>query len=311
MEIFFTAGFWSDVARMLGRWVFTELHGIIIISVALFLLLRVIIFAVRRFKNALIHRAERDKSTDIGESTKRINTLTSIIHGAVKIALVTVYVIMLLSKFSIDVTPLLASAGILGLAVGFGAQELVRDYISGFFILLENQVRVGDVANINGTGGLVERIELRTITLRNQAGTVHIFQNGKINTLSNLTKDWSAIVFEIGVAYKENVDVVIDTMKKVAEELKQDPNFGPKILEPMEMMGLDQFGPSSVIIKARIKTKPIQQWSVGREYRKRLKAAFDQKKIKIPFPHTTIYWGEEINPLKLEMNAEEKAKQNN
>lgn len=310
MEKFFTAEFWSDMLNLLGRWAFTELPGIIIITVALFILLRVIAFAIRRFKSALIHRAEHDESTDIGESTKRINTLTGIIHGVIKIALVTVYVIMLLSKFSIDVAPLLASAGILGLAVGFGAQELVRDYISGFFILLEDQVRVGDVANINGTGGLVEKIEMRTITLRNQSGTVHIFQNGKINTLSNLTKDWSAMVFDIGVAYKENVDVVIDTMIKVAEELKQDPDFGPNILEPMEMMGVDQFGASSVVIKARIKTKPIQQWRVGREYRKRLKAAFDQKKIEIPFPHTTIYWGEEINPLKLELNAKEKAKPN-
>jgi small conductance mechanosensitive channel len=207
-----------------------------------------------------------------------------------------------LKKFGVDIGPILASVGIIGVAVGFGAQELVRDFISGFFILLENQVRTGDVAVINGTGGLVEKIEMRTITLRDFSGTVHVFQNGKINTLSNMTREWSAMVFDIGVAYKENVDEVMDVMREVGEELQSDENFKKAFLEPIEIFGLDSFGDSAIVIKARIKTKPIQQWTVGREYRRRLKAAFDAKNIEIPFPHTTVYWGEEISPLKLDVN---------
>lgn len=309
MEKLFTTDFWTDLIHMLGRWAFTEVPGIIIITIGLFIVLRFISFAMRRFEKVLIHRAERDDSADIVESTKRINTLTSIIKGTVKIAIVTVYFIMLLSKFSIDVAPLLASAGILGLAVGFGAQELVRDYISGFFMLLEDQVRTGDVAIINGTAGAVERIELRTIILRDLSGVVHIFQNGKISSLSNMTKDWSAMVFEIGVAYKENVEEVIKVIEQVAGEMENEEPYKSSIIEPIEVMGLDKFGDSAVIIKARFKTKTGQQWTVGREYRKRLKVAFDAKNIEIPFPHTTIYWGDKIDPLKLTMNNEEQAKQ--
>jgi small conductance mechanosensitive channel len=208
---------------------------------------------------------------------------------------------ILLKKFGVDIGPILAGAGIIGLAVGFGAQELVRDFISGFFILLENQIRVGDVAIINGTGGLVEKIELRTTTLRDFSGTTHIFQNGKINTISNMTKEWSAVVFDIGVAYKEDTDQVTEIMKQVGNELANDPDFKDLIINPLEIFGVDKFADSAVIIKARLKTKPLQQWGVGREYRRRLKKAFDKNDIEIPFPHTTVYWGEKINPLKLDI----------
>jgi len=176
---------------------------------------------------------------------------------------------------------------------------LVRDFITGFFILLENQIRTGDVAIINGTGGLVEKIELRTITLRDFSGTVHIFQNGKISTLSNMTKEWSAMVFDIGVAYKENIEEVTGIMKKVGEELLEDSNFKDKILEPLEVFGIENFADSAIIIRARIKTKPIEQWNVGREYRKRLKIAFDEQNIEIPFPNRTIHW------VSAKMNREE------
>ncbi len=306
MEEVFQADFWSGMLLLLKGWMITELPGIVIITVALLVLLKVVGFSMQKFKKVLLHRAELDEESDTIEATKRINTLMGIIHGAIKVVLLTVYTVMLLSKFGINVAPILASAGILGLAVGFGAQELVRDYISGFFMLLENQVRTGDVAIINGTGGLVEKIMLRTITLRDQSGVVHIFQNGKISTLSNMTKDWSAMVFEIGVAYKENLDEVMKIMKSVGDELKLDADWGPNIIEPIEVMGLDQFGDSALVIKARIKTKPVQQWSTGREYRKRLKYAFDKNNIEIPFPHSTIYWGDNLDPLKLQINNGDK-----
>jgi small-conductance mechanosensitive channel len=306
MENFLTPDFWKQLMSSTGNWVIHELPGLIIIVIALLIILRAVRFSIARLKKALLHRAEVDENVDTSEAEKRINTLAGIMLGALRIIIYAVFLILLLSKFSINIAPLLASAGILGLAVGFGAQELVRDYISGFFMLLENQVRAGDVAIINGTGGLVEKIELRTITLRDFSATVHIIQNGKINTLSNMTKDWSAMVFDIGVAYKENVDQVIEIMKQVGEELQKDEDFGPNIIEPIEVFGLDKFADSALVIKARLKTRPITQWSTGREYRRRLKMAFDKHNIEIPFPHQTIYWGEEINPLKLKVSEEHK-----
>ncbi|MDN5291530.1 MAG: moderate conductance mechanosensitive channel, partial [Anaerophaga sp.] len=299
--------FWSRALSKAIDWAITDLPGIIIMIIALIIFLRVLKFSIYRFRRILVKRAEKDEKVDTVEAEKRINTLTGIVQGAVRIALYTIFIIMLLSKFGINVGPILASAGILGLAVGFGAQELVRDYISGFFMLLEDQVRTGDVAIINGTGGVVEKIELRTITLRDLNAVVHIFQNGKINTLSNMTKEWSAMVFDIGVAYKEDVDQVMEIMKQVGDDLQNDPYFGQKIIEPLEIMGLDNFGSSALIIKARLKTKPIMQWETGREYRRRLKIAFNKNNIEIPFPHTTVYWGKEIDPLKLNITKENEA----
>ncbi len=306
MEEIFTNDFWVRLVDGTRSWVINELPGLIILIIVFLILIRTVRFSINRLKKVLLRRAESDPSVDTAEAWKRINTLTGIVLGAANIVFYTVFFIMLLSKFAINIGPLLASAGILGLAIGFGAQELVRDYISGFFMLLEDQVRVGDVAIINGTGGLVEKIELRTITLRDFDGTIHITQNGKINTMANMTKEWSAMVFDIGVAYKEDVDQVIQIMKDVGEDLQNDPEFGSNILEPIEVFGLDKFGDSALIIKARLKTKPIMQWSTGREYRRRLKKAFDKQNIEIPFPHTTVYWGEEINPLKLSMDKPEK-----
>jgi len=263
--------------------------------------MRVVKISIRKFKKVMIKRQQKTEAENAAEAEKRLNTIAGIFRGIVVVTLWVIFLMILLKKLGIDIGPLLAGAGIVGLAVGFGAQELVRDFISGFFILLENRVRTGDVAIINGTGGLVESVELREIVLRDLSGVVHVFQNGKINTLSNMTKDWSAMVFDIGVAYKEDTDKVSEIMRNVAAELKEDPELGPNMLEPLEIFGVDSFGDSAVVIKARIKTKPIQQWTIGREYRRRLKKAFDAKGIEIPFPHTTVYWGEEIKPLELYM----------
>jgi len=293
--------FWQDVLDKILNWVVTELPSIIILLVVVLIALRILKLALNRLGKIILKRSHSQKDT---EAEKRINTLMGIVKGITKILIWAIFIMTLLKKFGIDIGPILASAGIIGLAVGFGAQELVRDVISGFFMLLENQVRTGDVAIINGTGGLVEKIEMRTITLRDFSGVVHIFQNGKINSLSNMTKEWSAIVFDIGVAYKEDVDQVSRIMKEVGQDLKNDPEFGPKIIEDLEVFGLDQFGDSAIVIKARLKTKPIEQWTVGREYRRRLKYAFDEKNIEIPFPHTTVYWGENSNAFKLDLKTE-------
>jgi small conductance mechanosensitive channel len=210
-----------------------------------------------------------------------------------------VVAVMVLGQLGLDITPILAGAGIAGLAVGFGAQNLVRDVISGFFLVLENQVRVGDVAIVNGTGGLVEAITFRTIVLRDLAGVIHVFPHGTVNTLSNMTMGWSAYVIDVGVAYKEDTDRVVEIMRRVAEEQRADPHYGAMILEPIEIFGVDAFGDSAVVIKARLKTLPLQQWNIGREYRRRLKKAFDAEGIEIPFPHRAIYMGEASKPLRI------------
>ncbi len=306
MNNFFTTDFWETFASKLSDWVITDLPAILILIVLLIVTLRISFFFIRKLKSMLLsHMAHHDEEPDL-EIEKRLNTLMGIVRKTVAVIVWGIFIMILLRKINIDIAPILAGAGIVGLAVGFGAQELVRDLITGFFILLENQIRTGDVAIINGTGGAVEKIELRTITLRDLSGVVHIFQNGKINTIANMTKGWSAMVFDIGVAYKEDLAQVMQLMKEVAEKMRNEEAFKAQILEPMEIFGLDSFGDSALVVKGRIKTKPSQQWTVGREYRKRLKEVFDQHNIEIPFPHQTIYWGEKIEPLKLTMEEAQK-----
>jgi small conductance mechanosensitive channel len=238
-----------------------------------------------------------------GMAQKRAATLTGILRTIALTAIWAIVIIQLLQQVGLDVAPILAGAGILGLAVGFGAQNLVRDLISGFFIILEDQIRLGDVAVINGTGGLVETITFRTISLRDFAGVVHIFPNGAINTLSNMSKEWSAFVLDMGVAYKEDTDRVVLVMREVGDELRADPAFGPLMIEPIEVVGVENFADSAVMLRARIKTKPLEQWNIGREYRRRLKKAFDAQGIEIPFPHQTLSMGEASHPFKVEVVA--------
>lgn len=244
----------------------------------------------------------RQKEGDGGEVEKRLSTLFKLIWQGISLTVWLLTAVIILDKLGVQIGPILAGAGILGLAVGFGAQNLVKDVISGFFIILENQIRVGDVAILDGTGGLVEKINFRTTVLRDLSGVVHVFPNGSISLISNMTKEWSAHVFQIGVAYKENTDVVTDHIRKILGELQQDEEFGPLILEEPEIFGVDQLGDSAVVIKGRIKTVPGNQWKVGRELTRRVKLRFDANNIEIPFPHQTIYWGDGQNPSEMVKN---------
>ena len=261
---------------------------------------RLLRLGLGRLESALITAGERTEAVP-GAAKKRVTTLVGLLRTIAIVGLWAVVVIITLEQIGLNITPILAGAGIIGLAVGFGAQNLVRDLISGFFMVMEDQVRVGDVAIVNGTGGLVEAITFRTIVLRDLSGVVHIFPNGTINTLSNMTKVWSGYVMDVGVAYKEDTDHVVEVMRRVGDELRQDPDLGPKILEPIEVFGVDDFADSAVVIKARLKTHPIQQWGVGREYRRRLKKAFDAEGIEIPFPHRSIYVGEATKPFQVQL----------
>ncbi|HSF10312.1 MAG TPA: mechanosensitive ion channel family protein [Nitrospirales bacterium] len=269
---------------------------LLLIGIVAYVGVRALSFALHRLETLLL-TMRKDQDKNQLDAEKRVKTLTGLLRTICLTLLWVVAVVMSLDQVGLDITPILASAGIVGLAVGFGAQNLVRDVINGFFMILENQVRVGDVAVVNGTGGLVEGISFRTITLRDLNGTVHIFPNGTITTLSNMTKEWSYYVMDIGVAYKEDTDRVTAVIKDVGKELQEDPEFGPNMLEPIEVLGVDQFADSAVVIKARLKTLPIKQWVVGREYRRRLKKAFDAKGIEIPFPHRTLYMGEASLPF--------------
>jgi small-conductance mechanosensitive channel len=285
LEKYSTSAYWENLLSMLIQWTITTGPKLLVILILFFISAKLIRIIIARFQKHLFKLYE-ERGDDEGK--KRIVTLSELLRTSLIVVIYVIFTLVFLGQFGVNIAPLLAGAGIVGLAIGFGAQELVRDVISGFFMILENQIRVGDIVNINGTGGLVEKIEVRTITLRDFAGVVHIFQNGKINALSNMTKEWSAIVFDIGVAYKEDPDKVITVIQKVGAELQAEEEFGPNILEPIEVVGLDRFGESEIVIKARLKTKPGSQFAMGRAFRKKLKYMFDQENIEIPFPLTQI-----------------------
>jgi small conductance mechanosensitive channel len=215
------------------------------------------------------------------EQEKRITTINALFTRVAFILLWGIGIIIILGELNINIAPILTGLGIFGLALSFGAQSLVKDLIAGVFILIENQIRVGDVAVINGTGGLVESIDLRTIVLRDTEGTVHVFPNGLIRTLSNTTKDWSACVLDISVAYKEDPEKAMEIMKEVDESMRRDKEFGRYILKPIEIFGIEKLSKSSMVIRVRIETQPLKQWTIAREYRLRLKKAFDEQGVEI------------------------------
>lgn len=287
---------------MISTWFVTSGVDVLITIVLMLVALKIAKGVGKKFATLL------QKNKD-DEFKKRAETLTGIIQLILTILVLVVGCIIILGEVGVEIGPILATAGIFGLAIGFGAQNLVQDVISGFFLLLEDQVRVGDVVQVAGKGGLVEKVTLRMIILRDLAGNVHFVRNGKVDVVTNMTKDYGRYVFEIGVAYRENVDEVIEVIKAVDEDLRKDPDFSEDILEPIEILGLDRFDDSAVVIKARYKTKAIKQWGVGRAFNKRLKAAFDANGIEIPYPHLTLYAGEDkqgqASPLRLKMQKEQ------
>jgi small conductance mechanosensitive channel len=279
----------SYFARIMDRsveWFSTSGLRIVVIGIAMVVMLAVVRRAMERFRTVY------EGTLPTPAQVKRANTLSQVIRDVARVGILSVGSMMILSELGIDLKPILAAAGLGGLAIGFGAQSLVKDVISGFFILLEDSIRVGDVVEIAGVGGLVEEVKLRAVTLRDLSGNVHVVPNGVIDKVKNMTKLYAFSLFDVGVAYREDVDDVMKVLREIAEELRRDPEFSDDILEPLEMLGVDQFADSAVIIKCRIKTQPIKQWRIGREMNRRIKNTFDARGIEIPFPHQTIYWGE-------------------
>lgn len=234
---------------------------------------------------------EQEETGLLTPERQRARTVAQLVRNVAMVGLVVLVVMTILNMF-IPIGPLIAGASIFGLAGAFGAQSLVRDVISGAFMLLEGQFAVGDVIRVNNeTAGMVERLTLRIVVLRDVQGVVHIIPNGEIKQVSNLTKEWSRAFLEMGVAYGEDVDRVIEALRELGREIWQDPEWNELLLAEPEVPGVERFEDSAVVIRLMAKTRPLKQWDVMRELRRRIKNRFDELGIEIPFPHRTLYWG--------------------
>ena len=229
---------------------------------------------------------------------QRINTLFRILKNFASVTILVVVIMLVLSELGIKIGPLIAAAGVVGLAIGFGAQTLVKDIITGLFVVLEGQVTIGDIVEIAGHSGKVEAISIRTIRLRDVNGHLHVIPFSEVTTVKNITQDQDYHTFEIGVSYNEDVDDVIETLEKVGKDLQRDKDFKSKVNGEIEVFGLDKFDDSAIIIKGRIPTVHKQQWAVRREFNRRVKIAFDKNGIEIPFPQITISYEKKKGNLK-------------
>lgn len=228
----------------------------------------------------LIRGVILDRADNKLEELKRIETLSRVFRYLTSVVITIVTGMLLLSEVGISIAPILAGAGVVGLAIGFGAQSLVKDFFSGFFLLLENQVRQGDMVEIAGKSGLVQEITLRYIRLNDYSGNVHFIPNGIITAVTNMSREFSYAVMDIGVAYREDIDQVCALMLKVGADLRTDDNFARKILEDLDIAGVEKLADAAVVIKCRFKVMSLEQWNVRREYLKRIKRAFDQHNIE-------------------------------
>ncbi len=277
------------------RWLLTHGVKIGLIALGAFVAYRIVRVIVSRFETSL----RKEDALVASEMEKRAKTLARIVQTALTGVILVIAFMMIIKELGLDIGPIIAGAGILGLAIGFGAQTLVKDVISGFFILMEDQYRVGDVVQVAGIGGMVEHMSLRLTILRDLEGKVHYIPNGSVSVATNMTKEWARAVLDIGVAYKEDVDEVMKVLRELGEEMKKDPSYSQVILEPLQILGVSDFADSAVVIKVMFKTLPLKQWDVGREFRRRVKKTFDEKGIEIPFPHVTLYMGEAQNKGKM------------
>jgi len=223
------------------------------------------------------------------ELQKRVHTITQVAARALSILIWTVALAMVLHELHFNIAPLIAGAGVVGIAVGLGAQTLIKDVLSGMFLLIENQIRINDVAVIDGTSGLVEEINLRTTVLRSENGAVHVIPNGSIQKLSNLTRDFSYAVLTVTVDYGQDPDRVMETITELGAELRQEEAWQSIILQPLEMLGVDALDSSGIIVKFRIRTAPMKQWAVAREMNRRMKRRFQDAGIDLAFPSQTLY----------------------
>ncbi len=275
-----------------AAWAMSGGLRLVLIAAIAFVLVRVVAVLVGRFE----HEVSANAKLEVLERAKRARTLGGLVQNVLTTMVVVVSSLMILREVGLDITPILTGAGILGLAVGFGAQTLVKDVISGFFMILENEIRIGDVVQIDTHGGMVEEMNLRTIVLRDFDGTVHIIPNGTVTAVMNRSKDFSYYVVDLPAPYESDTDEIAELVRAVGAELRADAAFAPFILNDIEVIGVDAFAASSVTIKVRIKTVPLKQWDVGRELRRRLKKAYDAAGVAFPYPTQTHHMIRAKNP---------------
>jgi small conductance mechanosensitive channel len=279
-------------------WPWLRTHGlrIALIVIISYLASRTIARALPRLMTRLILRAEQREAEDPAEAAKRAETLTVALSGLMSVLIWIIALITILPEFNVQVGPLLAGLGLVGVAVGFGSQWLVRDIIAGIFIIGENQYRKGDVVEVAGKAGLVEAINLRRTILRDLDGKVHVISNGEIHVSSNFSKQWSRANIDIQVAYKSDMQHVFDIITEIGLQMAREPYWSDVILDPPRPLRINSFDDSGITVKILAMTKPLKQWDVMGELRWRLKKRFDEEGIEIPFPHRTIYWGDGSNP---------------
>lgn len=270
-----------------GPWSNTAIPAlrITLIAVVAWFAARAIHRAIRVVRERIAHRL------DGKEQVKRAETIGRVLRYIVSVVVSLIAGVLVLSELGVSIAPILGAAGVVGLAIGFGAQSLVKDYFTGFFILLENQLTTGDVVEVGGKSGLVEDVTLRYVRLRDYDGNVHYVPNSLITTVTNMSRGYAQSVIDVGVAYREDVDQVLDVMREVGGEMRGDAVFGPKILDTLEIAGVDRLADSAVVLRCRFRVLPLEQWNVRREFLRRLKNVFDARGIEIPFPHVTLYAG--------------------
>lgn len=274
--------------RTMSAWAFDSGLRVLLVAAVAYAIVRVVAVGVKRFE----HDVNFGTGLDALERAKRARTLGSVLTNITTVVVLLIAVLMILNEVGVNITPAVTGAGIVGVALGFGAQTLVRDLIGGFFLILENQIRVGDVASINGIGGSVEEINLRTTVLRDEEGTVHVIPNGGITTLANKSLLFSFYVVNLPLAYGQDTDRATEVLREIADGMQGEDDYKEFMLEPMEVIGVDNFEEHAVRLKVRLKTAPQKQWFVGREFRRRIVKTLQERGIEMWSPQRTS----EINP---------------
>ncbi len=268
------------------QWVINHGIKVAIIFIAAFIILRILKIVIKKALKTAVEKTYENRDGKALE--KRTATLETVFYSTIKIVIWTIAFLMIISEFGINVGPVLAAVGVAGLAFGFGAQYLIRDLISGLFIILEDQYRKDDVIKINNTTGVVEDINLRKTIIRDLDGTEHHVPNGEIKMASNLSKGWSRVNLNIGVSYDTDLEKAIRILNEIGEKITKDKNWKDIIIKAPQVLGVNKFAESAIEIKVLGETKPGEHWNVARELRKRIKKTFDEKGIEIPFPHMVI-----------------------
>jgi small conductance mechanosensitive channel len=292
----------KDAGSSTGTWMATGGLRIVLILFMSWVVTRVARRVIPRVLSSIM--LGQASTADHEEVLKRSETLSSVFVGAAVTLIYVSALFMILTELSVPIGPVLGGFGIAGIAVGFGAQYLVRDLIAGIFILAENQYRTGDVVTIAGISGLVESINLRRTVLRDLDGQVHVIPNGEISVASNKTKYWSRVNLDVGVAYKEDVDRVVEVLNEVGEEIAADPYYGLMLITPPQVLRLNSLDDSAVTFKMLGDCKPMKQWEIMGEMRRRIKNRLDSEGIEIPFPHQTVYWGDDQPPFRSDVVAD-------